>query len=71
MNNYIDYNFFLRYNFPKISKQNFELLLMNVDELFDLLSNDELNVKSEELIFDVITKWVDVSPHSRYRVKHS
>ncbi|XP_068083909.1 kelch-like protein 10 [Anabrus simplex] len=38
---------------------------LTAQELEGILSDDELNVKEEEMVFDAIMKWVDVNPEAR------
>ncbi|XP_054271879.1 kelch-like protein 10 isoform X2 [Macrosteles quadrilineatus] len=42
-----------------------EFLTLTADELSELLSADELNVKQEEVVFEAIDRWIRNDPESR------
>lgn len=60
-----------RFNFSLIAEKNQELMELSVDSLIELLSNDELNVKSDEIIFEIIIKWIDANSNERRKVRLS
>jgi kelch-like protein 10 len=52
-------------NFAVLSTESEEVLELNVAELCELLSNDELSVKNEEVVFNLIVRWIAVDEGSR------
>ena len=57
-------NKFILDNFMDISKQQ-EFLFLSVDRLVDLLRNDLLRVKSEEMVFEAVLNWIKYNRCSR------
>ncbi|ESO82188.1 hypothetical protein LOTGIDRAFT_135113 [Lottia gigantea] len=58
----------LRYilqNFTTVHKTSTEFLQLGVEELNEILSSDDLNVKNEELVFDAVIHWTDHDPEKR------
>lgn len=55
------YNYIVKH-FMIISEQGNELMKLRREELKKIIENDKLNVKCEELVWDVIVKWVDYHP---------
>uniref|UniRef100_A0A1B0AAB2 Kelch-like protein diablo n=1 Tax=Glossina pallidipes TaxID=7398 RepID=A0A1B0AAB2_GLOPL len=51
-------------NFTKVSQSD-EFLALDFDELIDLIKRDELNVISEEVIFEACMKWVKYGEEKR------
>jgi kelch-like protein 10 len=56
---------FLMQNFQEVATKSSEYLQMNIDELCEILSSDELNVRTEELVFGAILRWIDFDPDNR------
>ena len=50
---------YIMQNFFQVSNTSNEFLQLTADELAELLSKDELNVKNEELVFDSVLRWID------------
>ncbi|CAF0715893.1 unnamed protein product [Brachionus calyciflorus] len=48
-----------RKNFMKVVESSSEFLELSFEELNDLILCDELNIKSENDVFDVIVKWIE------------
>lgn len=55
-------------NFDKVSNESEEFLEIEADLLFQFLASDELNVKSEEVAFEILIKWVEHDKELRKRV---
>ncbi|XP_013782627.1 kelch-like protein diablo isoform X2 [Limulus polyphemus] len=51
---------FTQHNFQEVM-ENEEFLLLPVNQLIDIVSNDELNVLSEEKVFNAVMSWVKYS----------
>ena len=45
-----------------------ELLETSIDEFLSILKADELNIKDERDLFEIIIKWVDHKPTEREKV---
>lgn len=58
---------FVEANFMEVYEKSEEFLRMDIDQLTKLLKNDDLNVNSEEDVFNAIKKWID---HSDDRIVH-
>ncbi|XP_045168944.2 kelch-like protein 10 [Mercenaria mercenaria] len=56
---------YLMHNYCKVCTQSNEFLQLNAEELAEMLSRDELNVKNEELVFDSVLRWIDYDPERR------
>lgn len=52
-------------NFNKISVISRELLELSIDEFYDIISDDMLNVKDEELVWDCCLRWIDFDKNNR------
>ncbi|CAH0729985.1 unnamed protein product, partial [Brenthis ino] len=50
---------YIRQNFARILKECNEFKLLSFEELEDILRDDELNVKNEEIVFQAIKIWVE------------
>ncbi|CAL1268262.1 unnamed protein product [Larinioides sclopetarius] len=48
---------FTQHNFQEVMESE-EFLLLPVNQLIDIISNDELNVRSEEQVFNAVMSWV-------------
>ncbi|XP_012682181.3 kelch-like protein 29 [Clupea harengus] len=51
-------------NFPEVAGQD-EILSVSKDDLVSYLSNDSLNTKAEELVYETVIKWIRRDPVSR------
>ncbi|KAL2076740.1 hypothetical protein ACEWY4_027663 [Coilia grayii] len=54
-------------NFPEVAGQA-EILSVSKDDLVAYLSNDSLNTKAEELVYETAIKWIKRDPASRVKV---
>jgi kelch-like protein 10 len=57
-----------RLNFVKVTQESQEFLDLAKDELVEMVKSDELNVKNEAALLEIITKWIDFDPESRKSV---
>ncbi|KAG5265878.1 hypothetical protein AALO_G00247330 [Alosa alosa] len=51
-------------NFPEVASQD-EILSVSKDDLVSYMSNDSLNTKAEELVYETVIKWIRKDPSSR------
>uniref|UniRef100_A0A1A8GP30 Kelch-like 29 n=1 Tax=Nothobranchius korthausae TaxID=1143690 RepID=A0A1A8GP30_9TELE len=51
-------------NFPEVAGQE-EILSVSKEDLVAYLSNDSLNTKAEELVYETVIKWIKQDPGSR------
>ncbi|XP_041043240.1 kelch-like protein 29 [Carcharodon carcharias] len=51
-------------NFPEVTTQD-EVLNVSKDDLIAFLSNDNLNTKAEELVYEAVIKWIKKDPTNR------
>uniref|UniRef100_A0A3P8UP08 Kelch like family member 29 n=1 Tax=Cynoglossus semilaevis TaxID=244447 RepID=A0A3P8UP08_CYNSE len=51
-------------NFPEVAGQE-EILSVSKEDLLSYLSNDSLNTKAEELVYETVIKWIKQDPSSR------
>ncbi|XP_039540711.1 kelch-like protein 29 [Pimephales promelas] len=51
-------------NFPDVSGQD-EILNISKEDLVSYMSNDSLNTKAEELVYETVIKWIKKDPSSR------
>lgn len=58
---------FVETNFLEIAERSDEFLQMDVDQLTKLLKNEDLNVNSEEDVFNALKRWIN---HSENRLEH-
>ncbi|KAJ9582804.1 hypothetical protein L9F63_022845 [Diploptera punctata] len=56
---------FVMRNFVQVSQQSDELLELPVQELRSMVGADELNVKSEELVWDCVLRWINHDADNR------
>lgn len=49
---------FVRHNFEQVLRDSKEFEELNIVDLTEILSDDELNVRSEEVVFKAIEKWI-------------
>ncbi|XP_060529923.1 kelch-like protein 10 isoform X2 [Cylas formicarius] len=52
-------------NFTQIASQSLEILNLNLVQLQEIINSDDLNVKSEETVWEVILKWIEYEPDQR------
>ncbi|KAJ8982881.1 hypothetical protein NQ317_004311 [Molorchus minor] len=52
-------------NFTEIAVVNDELLTLSMPELQEIINADDLNVKSEEIVWETILRWIDYDTKSR------
>uniref|UniRef100_A0A8C9X7I5 Kelch like family member 29 n=1 Tax=Sander lucioperca TaxID=283035 RepID=A0A8C9X7I5_SANLU len=51
-------------NFPEVAGQE-EILSVSKEDLVAYLSNDSLNTKAEELVYETVIRWIKQDPNSR------
>ncbi|XP_036398572.1 kelch-like protein 29 [Megalops cyprinoides] len=51
-------------NFPEVASQD-EILSISKDDFISYLSNDSLNTKAEELVYETVIKWIKKDPVCR------
>ncbi|XP_036406227.1 kelch-like protein 29 [Megalops cyprinoides] len=51
-------------NFPEVASQE-EILSVSKDDFISYLSNDSLNTKAEELVYETVIKWIKKDPANR------
>lgn len=56
---------YVRHNFEQVLKESKEFEDLNVVDLKDILSDDELNVKTEEVVFQALQKWLNIDVENR------
>ncbi|VVD04922.1 unnamed protein product [Leptidea sinapis] len=56
---------YIRQNFAKILKECSEFKSLSYEELEDILRDDELNVRNEEIVFQAVKTWVEHDLESR------
>lgn len=56
---------FLVQNYSLVYSKSNEFLQLTADDLVDILSQDELNVKNEELVFESVLRWIYYDPERR------
>ena len=61
-------NCLYRTNFTEISIKSEEFLELHLQQLIEILNSDELNVKSEEAVFDAVIRWIDYKVDERKKV---
>ncbi|XP_044267489.1 kelch-like protein 10 isoform X2 [Tribolium madens] len=52
-------------NFIQIAQQSDELLMLSLKDFQEIINADNLNVKSEEIVWETILKWIDYDPEQR------
>ncbi|CAG9794036.1 unnamed protein product [Diatraea saccharalis] len=58
---------YIRQNFSRILKECNEFKSLTFDELEDILRDDELNVRNEEIVFQAVKTWVEYDIENRKR----
>lgn len=56
---------YIRHHFKQILQESGEFKDLLCDELMAILSDDELNVKNEEIVFDAVKTWVESGAEER------
>ncbi|CAH1119729.1 unnamed protein product [Phaedon cochleariae] len=56
---------YIKHNFSRILKESYEIYNLSAQHLEDILRDDELNVKTEETVFEAIKMWINYSPVRR------
>ncbi|XP_044765386.1 kelch-like protein 10 isoform X2 [Coccinella septempunctata] len=56
---------YVRHHFVDLLSESCEFVNLTISELSEILKDDELNIKSEEIVFDAIKKWVNFMPMKR------
>lgn len=51
--------------FTTIAEQSNELMQLRPEEFREIIEDNQLNVKQEEQVWDIILKWVDIDPENR------
>lgn len=52
-------------NFMEISTKSDEIVNLSLKDVYDILSDDLLNCRDEEHVFNVVVRWIDHDPLSR------
>ncbi|KAA0711631.1 Kelch-like protein 29 [Triplophysa tibetana] len=55
-------------NFPEVAAQD-EILNISKEDLMSYMSNDRLNTKAEELVYETLIKWIKKDPDSRDQMR--
>lgn len=56
---------FILGNFTEVAVKNNEMLLLPLEDMIEILSHDELNMKTEEKVFEAVIRWIDYQPSLR------
>uniref|UniRef100_A0A2D4HRA9 BACK domain-containing protein n=3 Tax=Micrurus TaxID=8634 RepID=A0A2D4HRA9_MICLE len=54
--------------FPEVANQE-EILNISKDDVISYMSNDSLNTKTEELVYETVIKWIKKDPSVRAQVR--
>lgn len=54
-----------RFDSMQVAQRSEEILDLPIEELTALIGADELNVKSEDTVWELVLKWIDYDPQSR------
>ncbi|EDV99007.1 kelch-like protein 10 [Drosophila grimshawi] len=57
-------NYTLRY-FTDVAARNTDILDMNVNDFYSIISDDELNTREEDYVWKLCVKWIDRDPDNR------
>lgn len=52
-------------NFMEISTRSQEIVNLSLKDIYELLSDDLLNCRDEEHVFNVVVRWIDHDPLNR------
>lgn len=55
----------MRHNFVRLLAESSEFESLNFEDVMDILDDDELNVKNEEIVFEAVKRWVAANPRKR------
>ncbi|XP_043470677.1 kelch-like protein 10 [Leptopilina heterotoma] len=58
------YRYVMR-NFVQIAQKSLEVLALPIEELRTLVGADELNVKNEDIVWELVLRWIDYDPIER------
>lgn len=50
---------FVLLNFQDVSENSSEILSLSLEEMIEIVAHEELNVKTEEPVFEAIIRWID------------
>lgn len=53
-------------NFPKISVESNEIIQLQFEEFHKIVSDELLNVKDEETVWNCCLRWIDHDPFARH-----
>lgn len=53
---------YIRQNFTQLIQEGNEFEMLEIDDVIDILQDDELNVRNEEMVFKAVKKWVEANP---------
>lgn len=56
---------FILRNFHEVCEKSNELLMLGLTDMVEILGHEELNVKTEEPVFETIIRWIDHDVESR------
>lgn len=56
---------FLMVNFAEVSEISDEFVQLGIEEVCDILIDDRLNVRNEDLVFNAVLRWIDFDPDVR------
>ena len=65
----LSHNFILE-NFCEIATQSNEILGLTLEQLVEILDSDDLNVKNEETVFELVIRWVKHNEVERLKSIH-
>lgn len=57
-------NFLLRF-FTEVAAKNNDIYEMNLNDFYDIISDDELNTREEDLVWKLCIKWIDHDSDNR------
>ncbi|XP_067312568.1 kelch-like protein 10 [Pseudorasbora parva] len=52
-------------HFEGVQQESEEFLKLSLEHLVEMIDQDELNAKNEEVVFEAVLRWIDHSPESR------
>ncbi|XP_036408779.1 kelch-like protein 10 [Megalops cyprinoides] len=56
---------FILHNFEEIGRTSEEFLELSLNQLCDIIERDDLNIKHEDVVFDLVLHWISHSPKER------
>lgn len=57
-------NYLLRY-FIEVAAKNKDIYELNLNDFYDIISDDELNTREEDNVWKLCIKWIDHDPEHR------